>query len=391
MIYKQFKDLKISNLGLGNMRLPTTVERGPIDYEKAREIVHYAYDHCVNYYDTAYRYHQGESESFIGKAMKEFPRSSWYLASKMPGHMMSYQDGRIVGIGYLTGFELNSVDWIFEQQLEKCQTDYFDFYMLHNMSESSYDLYTNEKLGLVDYLVRQKKAGRIRHLGFSSHARAETIEKFLNWDTGGHFEIAQIQLNYLDWTLQDAAAKYDVLTRHNIPVIAMEPVRGGRLASLGADADAVLKEARPGDSVASWAFRYLQSLPNLLVALSGMSTMAQMTENVELFSTRYEPMSEADKAILKKAVESVADMIPCTACRYCVEDCPQQLDIPRLISMYNEANFGAARIFKTANDTLGEAERPSACIGCGLCAKLCPQGIDVPGALSRFAEAIKNA
>ena len=390
MEYAQVKDMKLSRLGMGNMRLPTTAERGPIDYEKAREIVHYAYEHGVNYYDTAYRYHQGESEPFIGKAMKEFPRSSWYLASKMPGHMMSYKDGKIVGIGYLTGFERQSVEWIFEKQLENCQVDYFDFYLLHNLSEGSYDFYTNEEVGLFNYLVKQKAAGRIRHLGISSHGRADTIEKFLKW-AGGQVEIAQIQLNYLDWALQDAKAKYDVLTRYGVPVVAMEPVRGGRLAALGEAADAMLKAARPNDSIASWAFRYLQSLPNVAVALSGMSTMAQVRENVELYSTRYEPMPDAEKELLQKAVDTVADMIPCTECRYCTEDCPQQLDIPKLISMFNEANFGNARILARANETLGEAERPSACVSCGVCAQLCPQGIDIPGVLGQFAEAIKNA
>lgn len=388
MIYKKLGDINISNLGMGNMRLPTVGERGPIDYGAAGDIVRYAYERGVNYFDTAYRYHQGGSEVFTGKIMSEYPRDSWYLATKMPGHMMSYQDGKITGIGYLTGFEIKSVESVFEEQLEKCQADYFDFYMLHNMSESSFDFYTNEELGLVDYLNRQKNAGRIRRLGFSSHAGAATIEKFLDWAAGRYnFEIVQIQLNYLDWTLQDAKSKYEVLTRRNIPVIAMEPVRGGKLASLGAEADAALKKARPGDSVASWAFRWLQSLPNLHVALSGMSTLAQVKENIELFSTAYEPMTDSDKDTLMNAVGTVADMIPCTACRYCTDDCPKQLDIPRLISAYNEANFASPRQFRAANEQFSEEGRPSGCISCGVCKKLCPQGIDVPGVLAKFAAA----
>ena len=390
MIYKTYKDLKVSQLGLGLMRLPVCGERGPIDFGAARDIVRYAYEHGVNYFDTAYRYHQGESETFIGKVIKEYPRSSLCLASKIPGHMMSYRDGRIVGIGYLTGFDLTTIPDIFEEQLRKCQTGYFDVYMLHNLSEGSYDFYTNEELGIVRYFQRQKEAGRIRYLGFSSHGSAETIERFLKW-AGGIFEIVQIQLNYLDWTIQNAAAKYEVLTKHGIPVIAMEPVRGGKLASPGEKAAAALNAARPDSSAASWAFRYLQSLPNLFVALSGMSTLAQIEENVGLFSSRYEPMPDSEKAVLRKALEAVADMIPCTACRYCTDDCPARLDIPRLISMYNEANFGSPNIFKTANETLGEAGRPSACISCGVCAKLCPQGIDVPGVLAKFAGAVRDA
>ena len=392
MIYKKIGGDRVSALGLGNMRLPVVSERGPIDYKAAGDIVRYAYEHGVNYFDTAYRYHQGESEAFIGKIMKDYPRDSWYLTSKIPGHMMSYSDGKITGIGYLTGFEIGSVESIFEEQINKCGTDYFDIYMLHNLSENSFDFYTNEELGLVDYLDRQKKAGRIRRLGFSSHGRADTIGRFLDWAEGRYqFEAAQIQLNYLDWTLQDAAAKYDLLTRRDMPVIAMEPVRGGKLASLGESADAVLKSARPGDSVASWAFRWLQALPNLSVALSGMSTLEQVKENVELFSARYEPMSESDKGILKEAVSKVADVIPCTGCRYCADDCPKRLDIPRLISMYNEASFGARGMFKDAGDKLSRAEQPSECVSCGVCKKLCPQGIDVPDIMAKFAAAIKNA
>ena len=385
MEYAQVKDMKLSRLGMGNMRLPTTAERGPIDYDKAAEIVHYAYENGVNYYDTAYRYHQGESEPFIGKAMKGFPRSSWYLASKMPGHMMSYQDGKIVGIGYLAGFELGSVEWIFEKQLENCQVDYFDFYLLHNLSEGSYDFYTNEEVGLFEYLVKQKAAGRIRHLGISSHGRADTIENFLKW-AGGQVDIAQIQLNYLDWALQDAKAKYEVLTRYGVPVVAMEPVRGGRLATLPDDAAALLKAARPGDTPAAWALRFLQGLPGMLVILSGMTTLEQAAENVELLS-KYDPVSEEEKAILEQVVQSMITMVPCTACRYCYESCPQKLDIAKLISLYNEAaHDGKSYTITTLLQTMGEGELPSACVSCGECMKHCPQGIEIPDVLKKFAD-----
>ncbi|MDR3121611.1 MAG: aldo/keto reductase, partial [Clostridiales bacterium] len=165
MVTKPFQEWQISHLGMGNMRLPTVGERGPVDESRAREIIAYAYEHGVNYFDTAYRYHQGESELVTGRALAEYPRDTWHLATKMPGHMMSYRDGRVEGIGYLTGHKIGSPAEIFSQQLEKCGVDYFDFYLLHNLSESSYDFYTNEELGVVDYLVAQKKAGRIRHLG----------------------------------------------------------------------------------------------------------------------------------------------------------------------------------------------------------------------------------
>lgn len=387
MIYKPFQELNLSTLGLGNMRLPTTEERGPIDDKKARALIETAYEHGVNYFDTAYRYHNGESEPFVGKVLNQYPRDSWYLATKMPGHMMRYNNGKIEPVGYLSGSAIASVSEIFEDQLERCAVGYFDFYLLHNLCETSFDFYTDEELRVVDYLLDQKKAGRIRHLGFSAHGRAETIEKFLNmYDC---FEFAQIQLNYLDWTLQDAGRKYEVLTKYGIPVIVMEPCRGGRLADLGERANTMLKEQRPNDSIASWAFRFLQSLKNVQVVLSGMTTIEQLTENIETFS-RHDPVTDAEKALLSKAASELLDAVPCTACRYCTEDCPKKLDIPKLISMYNESRFENPF---TLNFTLGAMkgeELPGACAGCGACARLCPQGINIPDVMKRFAGVLEN-
>jgi predicted aldo/keto reductase-like oxidoreductase len=372
---------------MGNMRLPTVGQRGPIDEEKAREIIEYAYEHGVNYFDTAYGYHGGESEGFVGKVLSQYPRESWHLATKMPGHMMRFSNGRLEFLGYLTGLTIASPADIFEEQLEKCGVDYFDFYLLHNLCEAAYDFYTDEELGVVEYLLAQKEAGRIRHLGFSAHGRAETIDKFLNWKEC--FEFVQIQLNYLDWTLQDAKRKYEVITNHGIPVIVMEPCRGGRLASLNEKADAMLKKARPDDSIASWAFRFLQSLPNVQVVLSGMSTMEQVIENIKLFSEP-DPTTEEEEELLQQAVATVVDLVPCTACRYCCDVCPQGLDIPELISMYNEACFENPFILNFTLDAMKEAELPSACLACGGCKTLCPQDIDIPDIMERFTEAIAN-
>jgi len=239
----------------------------------------------------------------------------------------------------------------------------------------------------VEYLLAQKKAGRIHHLGLSSHGRAETIDKFLNWKDC--FEFVQIQLNYVDWTLQDAKGKYEVITKHGIPVIVMEPVRGGRLASLSEQADTMLKKARPNDSIASWAFRFLQSLPNVQVVLSGMTTMEQIVENVQTFSES-KPTTEEEKALLQQAVATMASLVPCTACRYCCDACPQSLDIPRLISMYNEASFENPSRLGFALSGMAEEELPSACQACGTCAELCPQNIDIPEVMKKFAETIAN-
>lgn len=388
MLYKPFQDLKLSCLGMGNMRLPTVGERGPIDEEKAREILEYAYEHGVNYFDTAYRYHGGASEPFVGKVLKKYPRDTWYLASKLPGHMMNYRDGKLGFQGYLAGEDIPSIAAVFEDQLERCGVEYFDFYLLHNVCETSFDFYTNEELGVVPYLLEQKKAGRIRHLGFSAHGRAETIERFLD-RYPDLFEFAQIQLNYLDWELQDAGRKYRLLEERRIPVVVMEPVRGGSLSKLRPDCEALLREARPEASPASWAFRFLQSLPGVQVVLSGMTTLEQLRENIALFSAD-DPATEEDKALLRRVVSSMADLVPCTACRYCCEACPRGLDIPKLLSLYNEVNYtGSLGTLGFTLNAMREAELPSACLGCGACESLCPQGIPIPEVLRNFREKLE--
>lgn len=384
MLYQPFQEVKLSVLGMGNMRLPTQGQGGPIDEEKAREIIEYAYRHGVNYFDTAYRYHGGASESFVGRVLSQFPRDTWYLASKMPGHMMNYQNGRLGFQGYLAGEKIGSVAEIFEEQLEKCGVDYFDFYLLHNVCETSLEFYTNEELNVVGYLLNQKKQGRIRHLEFSAHGRAETIEKFLN-RYPGIFEFCQIQLNYVDWTLQEAGKKYELLTGRGIPVVVMEPCRGGSLASLPEGAESLLRKVRPQDSAASWAFRFLQSLPGVQVVLSGMTTLEQLKENIAVFS-REDPVTPEERQLLNQVVSLQAELVPCTACRYCCENCPQGLDIPKLLSMYNELNYSKGLgTLRFTLDAMKPEELPGACIGCGACAEACPQNIDVPSLLGKFA------
>lgn len=388
MQYKPFQDLKLSTLGLGNMRLPTTEERGPIDREKARKVIEKAYESGINYFDTAYRYHGGESEPFVGEVLSQYPRESFYLASKMPGHMMNYKDGKLGFQGYLSGETFNSPAEIFEDQLKRCRVEYFDFYLLHNVCETAYDFYTNEELGIVDYLLEQKKAGRIRHLGLSAHAQADTLERFLNWRDD--FEFVQLQVNYMDWTLQDAKRKYEIATEHNLPVIVMEGVRGGKLADLGEKHNAQLKAARPDDTIASWAFRFLQSLPNVQVVLSGMTTLEQLEENIQLFS-QPEPTTAEENALLQQIVDSMVDLVPCTACEYCLEACPQELNIPKLIAMYNEANsFDQPFLLRFALGAMSPEELPAACLACGDCMALCPQSIQIPDVFEKFEKMIQE-
>ena len=393
MIYKPFHDIKLSTLGMGNMRLPKVEGQGEkIDEAAARKIIEYAYDHGVNYFDTAYRYHAGESETFVGKVLSQYPRDSFYIATKIPGQMMEYKDGKFCFTGFLAAMPPRSPQELFEEQLEKCGVNYFDFYLLHCVCESAWDFYTNEEIGVVAFLIEQKKKGRIRHLGFSAHCTVDTLEKFVLWSEErfpqGCFEFAQIQLNYMDWTLQEAGKKYDILTRHKLPVIVMEPCRGGRLATLPPEAESLLKKARPNDSIASWAFRFLQTLPNVQVVLSGMSTMEQIEENIAIFS-KNDPVTAKEQQLLEQAIKPLLDLVPCTACCYCCEGCPQNLDIPKLISMYNEAKLEDAFALMVMNFTLNgmkEMELPSSCIGCGECAKQCPQEIDIPDIMQKFAE-----
>lgn len=388
MVYKQFKELKLSQLGMGNMRLPS-LSGETINEAEAQKVIERAYKSGINYFDTAYRYHGGESETFVGKVLKQYPRDSWYLASKMPGHMMRKKGDGFEFTGLLDGFPARSPQEVFEEQLVKCGVDYFDFYLLHNMCEACYDFYTDTDLAIVDYLLEQKKAGRIRHLGISTHGRPEIIDKFLSeYDC---IEFVQLQLNYMDWTLQDAKRKYEVVTNHGIPVFVMEPVRGGKLVSLGEDADAALKAARPGESIVSWAFRFLQSLPNVSVVLSGMSSVAQVEENARIFS-EHKPLTEAENEHLLKTVSELINFVPCTACRYCCEGCPQSLDIPKLFSLYNEmSNERVPNLLtKMAAKNLSDAELPSACVACGKCAKACPQSIEISDVLKEMSALIVN-
>ena len=373
MIDSEFQGKRLSLLGFGTMRLPTHAD-GSIDEAQVAEMAAYALEHGVNYFDTAYPYHGGESERVIGRVLSKYPRDSWYLATKYPGHQISS-----------TGYDPAE---IFEEQLQKCGVEYFDFYLLHNVYEKSMEVYLDPKWGIIDYFKEQKRLGRIKHLGFSCHAETKGLKEFLD-ECGEDMEFCQIQLNYLDWTLQDAKGKYDLLTERGIPVWVMEPVRGGRLASLSDAEEAKLKALHPEDSIASWGFRFLQALPNVKMVLSGMSSMEQMVDNVKTFSED-KPLTAEETALLLDIAEGMKDSVPCTACRYCCDGCPAGLDIPGLISTYNELRFSPAVNVAMRIEFMPEDKKPTACIGCGQCTRMCPQNIDVPGALKDFAEKLSK-
>ena len=366
----QFQNIQLSKLGFGMMRLPLLPD-GQIDEMTVEKMVRYALDHGVNYFDTAYPYHGGLSELVAGRILNKFPRNSWYLATKYPGHQYSdhYDPAAI-----------------FEEQLNKCKVDYFDFYLLHNVCESCIDVYRSKRWGIIDYFIKQRKLGKIRHLGFSSHADYPLLKDFLD-EYGKEMEFCQIQLNYLDWKLQNAQKKYELLKERNLPIWVMEPVRGGKLARLPEDSCSRLRKYRPDASCASWAFRWLLSLENVGVILSGMSDENQMKDNVETFSTD-KPLSGQESQILSEIADNMLDMIPCTACRYCCDGCPQQLDIPMLLSSLNDARFAKNFTVPMRLESLPDDKLPNACIGCGSCAQICPQHIDIPARMQEFADLI---
>jgi len=373
MITKQFQDKRLPLLGFGTMRLPLNAD-GSIDEAQVTNITRYAMAHGVNYFDTAYPYHNGDSERVMGRVLSEYPRDSYNLATKYPGH-------QLISTGY------NPAE-IFEKQLEKCGVEYFDFYLLHNVYEKSMETYLDSRWGIIDYFKEQKRQGRIKHLGFSTHARTNCLKEFLDL-YGADMEFCQIQLNYLDWTLQDAKSKYDLLTEYNIPVWVMEPVRGGKLAKLDTENESRLKVLRPDESVAAWGFRFLQTLPNVTMVLSGMSNMEQMQDNIKTFSEE-KPLTGEEQALLLDIAEGMKDSVPCTACRYCVDGCPMGLDIPTFLATYNELRVAPSTNAVMHIEFTEESKKPSACIACGKCTRICPQNIDIPGALKDLTDKISK-
>jgi len=363
MIYNEFRGEKLSMLGFGTMRLPI-IEGGKgadVDQEKVNEMTAYAIEHGVNYFDTARPYHEGMSEVAIGRALKAYPRDSYYLADKFPGHQ--------VAASY-------NPEEVFEEQLKLCGVDYFDFYLLHNVNEFSISTYLDPRWNIIKYFDEQRKLGRIKRLGFSCHADAQHLEEFLS-KVDIELEFCQIQLNYVDWTLQDAKKKCEILSAHNIPVWVMEPVRGGKLANLSEEQTSKLKELRPDESNAAWAFRFLQGVEGVTVVLSGMSNMEQMMDNIKTFEKR-NTLNEKETETVMGIAEQIKASVPCTSCRYCTKGCPKQLEIPKLINLYNDYMMAKSIIISMRLETLGPDHQPKDCIGCGKCKIACPQKIDIP-------------
>ena len=373
MIYNDFHGLKLSRLGFGCMRF-LKGEDGQIDQQKVNDMIDLAIANGVNYFDTAYPYLDGKSEIALAEALKKYPRDSYFLADKFPGHSLP---GPIDNIG------------LFNVSLKKCNTDYFDFYLLHNITEWSVKIYESEEYHIIPDIKKMKDEGKIRHFGFSFHGGPDLLEEFLNRHEG-LFEFVQIQCNYLDWTLQDAKRKYDIITKHGLGVWIMEPCRGGKLAVLSEENHEKLKAFDEKASDASYAFRFLQGLEGIRVILSGMNEVFQVEDNLNTFK-EYKPLSEEEKNVLFEIAESLKKGVPCTGCRYCCDGCPMGLNIPYLLECYNDMKYTSSMTPGMRLDGLDEDKKPAACIGCGQCSHACPQHIDVPSVLAELSEMYTNS
>ncbi|MDR0827277.1 MAG: aldo/keto reductase [Desulfovibrio sp.] len=362
----------ISLLGFGLMRLPLVAGGAEIDYPLAEKMLDRALEAGVNYFDTAWPYHNGQSETVAGKALSRHKRDSYCLASKCPTWEISAPQ---------------DVERIFAEQLEKCRTDYFDFYLVHSLNTPNYEI--TRKMKIYETLLRKKETGQIRRLGFSFHDHVDLLERITSdydWD------FAQIQLNYIDWEVINSKRQYEILAARKIPAVIMEPLRGGALATLNSESADILRRFNPQASIASWALRFAASLPGVLTVLSGMSAPEQLEDNIKTMRG-FTPIGEAEKAKLAVAAQiyKAAGAIPCTGCRYCM-DCPSGVDIPRVFAVFNhyrievEKNPYAKLIFSNHYNSIGESARAHNCTDCGACMEQCPQHIQIPASMKIVEE-----
>ena len=361
-------DAEVSLLGFGLMRLPTiNGESSKIDYPKAQAMIDRAFRAGVNYFDTAYVYHGKTSEVFAGETLSRYPRDSYYLATKMP----TWDPVRTE----------DDVARIFDEQMSKCRTSYFDFYLVHSLNAERIDTLDRN---IYRYLRKKKEEGAIRRLGFSFHDHSGSLKEIVNryeWD------FVQVQINYVDWDTADAKILYDTLTDKGLPVIVMEPIKGGTLARLNDQTMNVLKKCDPQAGAASWALRFAASLPNVMTVLSGMTEPEHVEENIKTFSP-FRPLSDAERGALAEAVVAYhsTGTIPCTGCRYCME-CPSGVEIPKVLAQYNHYLLTKNKVnYENQYCTLRDSEKAHNCVNCGKCVKLCPQKINIPVHMKEVAD-----
>lgn len=361
----------VSLLGFGCMRFPT-LENNEVDIKKAKEMVDFAVSKGVNYIDTAWPYHGGKSELIVKEIIKDYDRESFYLADKLP----------------LWECKTNEdIDRIFHKQLEKCGVEYFDFYLIHAVNKERYDQVI--ELDVIKQLEEFRNQGKIRNIGFSFHDDLTTFKKWVDlydWD------FVQIQLNYMDIKHQQGMKGYEILTKKDIPVIIMEPVKGGSLVKFNEDIESLLKNERPNDSIASWGFRWVGSLPNVKVILSGMTTMEQVEDNIKTF-TDFEALSDKEHEIINQVREEILALskVDCTSCNYCMP-CPHGVDIPRNFRVFNTHSMykNDGYVKWVSGQMKEQGVFADKCIECEECIPKCPQQIQIPRELRNFEDYLKE-
>ena len=397
---------RVSLLGYGCMRFPLRQKADgsgeEVDQDTVNELIDYAIAHGVNYFDTAPVYVRGWSETATGIALKRHPRDKFFVATKLSNHR-----GGDNGWSFEYGVDM------YRKSFRDLQVDYIDYYLLHSVGASIEQLKARFiDNGLLDFLLKEKAAGRIRNLGWSFHGQAEVFDYVLAMDV--HWDFAQIQLNYQDWqhasTGRNVNAEYlyAELAKRDIPSVVMEPLLGGRLARVNTQALRLMKEARPEDSAASWAFRYAGTPEKILTVLSGMTYMEHLQENIRTYAPLV-PLNEQEYEILEQVTEILinSDYVQCTECQYCMP-CPYGIDIPAVFGHYNRI-LGAGDMLKSSKDenyksarraflvgydrSVPKLRQASHCIGCNICRPLCPQRINIPKEMRRidaYAEQLKQ-
>ena len=371
MEYRALKNgYKASLLGYGCMRFPTQAD-GKIDRAEAKRLLLKAYNEGVTYFDTAYPYHGGESEIVVGEVMSELPRDSYYLATKMPCWNVHV---------------LEDAERIFNEQLSKLKTDYVDFYLLHALDAKKFD--DMVKLGVVDLLAKYKEQGKIKNYGFSFHDGYDTFERIINYRD---WDFCQIQFNYVDKDTQATMKGYELAKSKGIPLVIMEPVKGGSLASLPKDIIGRMDEFRPGLSAAAWALNWVGTFDNCKVILSGMTTMEQVEDNLNTFNN-FKPLSEAEMAAMEEVNKEILARAKngCTGCQYCMP-CPAGVNIPRNFALWNTYHkYNNLGDLKWNWNQLEESAKPYSCIKCGKCENVCPQHLSIRNDLQAFGEEMKE-
>lgn len=397
MTYRSFPatgDDKVSILGYGCMRWPTIPNpegKGDIiDQDAVNELVDYAIAHGVNYFDTSPVYVQGWSEKSTGIALKRHPRESFYIATKLSNFSNPTRENTLA---------------MYHHSFEELQVDYIDYYLLHSVGNERTLKQRYIDNGIMDFLMEERKAGRIRRLGFSFHGSKEGFDEMLSYHDQYHWDFVQIQMNYVDWDGSNAKYLYETLAERQIPVIIMEPLLGGRLSKLPDHVVGRLKQRKPESSVASWAFRFAGSPDMILTVLSGMTYMEHLQDNIRTYSPLV-PLSDEERDFLYETGELIKKYptIPCNDCKYCMP-CPYGLDIPAILVHYNKCvNEGnipksqqdenyreARRAFLIGYDrSVPKLRQASHCIGCNQCSKHCPQRINIPRELRRIDDYVEK-